>query len=313
MNHARWLSKGAKGETLNIFDIPSTSDMYVRTEVSIEESLKVGDIQLRVQGKSKWIPQRTITKVGLYEITDAMEQWCEDKLDALIALRNEKGGPLIRSEILPIFLKDREWVNDDSLLIAECIERTKDLGRESVVALVSTDQRLANQMCRQANVIVMLIDPVSLVRAFPTKIWNSTSTLTSEELFSAYPNTNRYSNRKPVFVLIDSGSLSSSLANIEIEEDDLTNTFIMYKIESLESGFMPDGRRKEKVKREKLLLPSTVSFLSLNNPSSKDPYKKSKKNFGRDSHSLSSYAWNTNDTLKFPRRVTSRGGRGTTL
>jgi len=151
MNHANWLSKGARGNTLNIFDIPSTSDMYVKSEVSIEESLKVGDIQLKVQGKSNWIPQRTITKVGLYEITDTMEQWCDDKLNALIALRNDKGKPLIRSEILPVFTENKEWINDDSLLIAECIERTKDLGRESIVALVSTDKRLANQMSRQAN------------------------------------------------------------------------------------------------------------------------------------------------------------------
>jgi len=313
MNHANWLSKGARGNTLNIFDIPSTSDMYVKSEVSIEESLKVGGIQLKVQGKSNWIPQRTITKVGLYEITDTMEQWCDDKLNALIALRNDKGKPLIRSEILPVFTENKEWINDDSLLIAECIERTKDLGRESIVALVSTDKRLANQMSRQANIKIILVDPLSLVKAFPERTWCSTSSLTKDELFGAYPKKHRYGAKKPIFVLIDSGSLASSLANIEKEVDILSDTCILYKVETLQARHLADGRRKEEVKRERLYLPSTVSFLELYTPRNKDPFKKSRQNFGRDAHSLSSYAWNRNETLQFPKRVTRRGGRGTTM
>jgi len=311
MNHANWLSKGAKGETLNIFDIPSTSDMYVRSEVSIEESLKVGDIQLKVQGKSDWIPQRTVTKVGLYEITDTMEQWCDEKLDALIALRDKKGKPLIRSEILPVFSENKEWINDDSLLIAECIELTKDLGRDTVVALVSKDKRLGNQMSRQANIFVVLIDPVSLVKAFPKKTWNSTSSLTKEELLAAYPKNHKLGRKSPEFVLFDSGSMASSLSNIEREYDESTGICEVYKVESLESGHLKDGKRWEKVKREKLLIPSSLSLLKVFNPGKKDPFRKSKQRFGRDSHSLASYPWTSNDTLQFSKQITRRGGRGT--
>jgi hypothetical protein len=309
MKHANWLFKGAKGSTLGLFDIPSTSDMYVRAEVSVEESLKVGDIQLNVQGKTDWIPQRTVTKVGLYEISSTMEQWCDDKTDALIAIRDEKGAPLTRSEILPVFCKDREWINDDSLLIEECIDRTTQYNSTDVVALISKDKRLANQMSRQANVSIALIDPASLVKAFPNKTWCSTSQLTSEEVFAKYPKTrSKVLGQKPKFVLIDFGSLASSLSNLEKVDDGLGGVQL-YRVDPVSSRHLDDGRREEVVKRTAVFEPSTLSFLSLLDPRKKDLFKRSAVPFGRDSASLSSYAWSESDTLRFSSRVTRRGKR----
>mmetsp|Transcript_695 Transcript_695/g.1445 ORF Transcript_695/g.1445 Transcript_695/m.1445 type:complete len:740 (-) Transcript_695:74-2293(-) len=310
MEHANWLSKGAKGKTLCLFDIPTTTDMYVKSEVSVEESLKVGGLQLNVQGSEGYIPQRTVTKVGLYEISSTMEQWCDDKMSELIAKRAEVKRPLRRADLLPIFSKDREWVNDDTLLVEECIESTKHLSSNAVVALVSADRRLANQMSRQANVNVVLIDPASVVKAFPSKTWNSSVGLSPAEVFSKYPKKHPFVlAREPDLVLIDSGSLSSSLSGLEVKEDGLGGKNL-YRIDPVSHQHLDDGRRMEVVKRTALYEPSLLSILKVHDPRWKDPYKGSQASFGRDSGSLASYPWSETDSLRFSSRVTRRGRQG---
>jgi hypothetical protein len=307
LEHARWLSKGARGKTLNIFDIPITQDMYLRSEVSIDESLKVGGIVLNVQGKTKWIPQRTITKVGLYEITSTMEEWCDEKVFQLTKKRDELRRPLTRPEILPIFVKDREWINDDSTLIELVIEATRDFGRETQVALVSSDRKLANNMCRQANVQIVLVDPTTLPGAFPDKVWNSHTEITNSEMYDVYPE-NRKSSRKlkePLLVVLDTGSINSKLSKITVEESDSCDK-VFYLTSLVASGHNNDGTRYEEVQKRTLYGTSKVG-VRVYHPSNKDPFKVSRKPFGRDSGSVNSLSWNTgSESFSMPSRVVRR-------
>lgn len=315
LDHAHWLSKGGKGEYLSLFDIPSTQDMYVRSEVSAEESLKVGGLKLVVQGSSSFMVQNTVTKVGLYEITSTMEEWCDDKLRRLTSAREEKGSPLSREELLPIFSENREWINDDSNLIEKCIEDTMHLGRETQVALVSSDKRQANQMARQANVTVVLIEPQSLCAAFPHKVWTSTTELTNSEVFEAYPPTRVASKllRMPKHVYLDSGSILSDLSRMSKEESsDGVTRYYQKKLISTERT--ADGRRCEKYKKETIFCTSKLQ-VKVFDPRKKDPFRRSRREHARDSASFHSEGWNEGPRPQFSVRTVRRSvtGGATTL
>lgn len=312
--HARWLSQGGKGEYLSLFDIPLTQDMYLREEVSIDETLKVGGIVLEVAGSSGWKTQTTVSKVGLYEISKTMEEWCDDKIDKLILKREEKEGkPLIREDLLPIFLENREWVNDDSLLIEKAIVDTESFNREAQVVLVSEDKRLANQMSRQANCTVVLVDPSCLPKVFPSKVWNSEISFTTKEMYEKYP-TNKVKSRmlrEPVSVYIDTGSLHAVLSKLT-EQDGPAGERRFYRRILIESGYINGtGRRYEKFKKENIFFTSQLLITKVFEPMNKDPFKRPRQAFGRDSASASNYSWNRGDTLHITKRVTRRGGRGT--
>jgi hypothetical protein len=313
IEHARWLSKGAKSETLSIFDIPTTSDMYVRSEVSIDDSLKVGGINLLVPGQSKWLNQRTVAKVGLYEITSTMEEWCDEKMRRLILAREEVKRPLARYEILPIFQEDREWINDDTTLIASVIESTKDLSRGAQVALVSKDKRLANQMCRQAGVTVILIDPTCLPRVYPAKTWNSNTTLSRKEVFEAYPDSFKKSGklREPVEVCIDTGSLMSALSGMTTETD-VRGVKRFYTLKPVASGHMDGGKRWEEYTKTTIFGSSRLC-ISVIDSKSKDLYQRNRNPFGRDEASRSMHSWNREDSLQVKQGITHRKRGGRTL
>lgn len=309
MEHARWLSNGAKGNTLNIFDIPRTSDMYLRSEVSLEESLKVGGIRLNVRGKEGFIPQVTKTKVGLYEISSSMEEWCDDKVRQLILKRDELKRPLTRSETLPIFSQDREWINDDTLIIADVIESTKCLSENTQVVLVSNDRRLGKQMGRQANVRVILVSPESLIAAMPHRTWSSTSEVTPNEIFEVFPRAERLRGtlQKPIKVYIDTGSLLSACSKFERVKVRAEQADKLVQYELITSGNRR-GYRYEKVKKTTLTFKTAVDAVKL--PRHSTPYTKKRQAVGRDTMSVSNISWRQQETLEFSSRVTRRGKRG---
>jgi hypothetical protein len=305
MEHAVWLHKGAKGETLNIFDIPSTHDMYVRKDVSLEESFKVGGIDLDVQGRDKFLPQTTIAKVGLYEINQTMEEWCDDKMHTLTSLRTEKGEPLIRDEVLPVFNEKREWINDDSALVSKCLDDTKAKTNHSQVCLISRDKRTANQMANQTNNIVVLIDPKQLPKVFPDKVWNQDVTITCSDIWSAYSNNSKLSGRLryPSHVYVDTGSLAACLCNMHANDE--TSCVRYYETSLIESGIKDDGHRFERYKEEELFLTSTLK-VRIFDPNDKSTRKRKKKPLSRDSGSASRYDWSTDTSVSYTPRVTNR-------
>jgi len=310
VEHANWLSRGAKGETLNIYDIPSSYDMFVRKEVSLEESLKVGGINLRVQGASDWMPQKTVAKVGLYEITKPMEQWCDDKIDALIAIKADKGRPLHRHELMPIFTEDREWVNDDTSLIQMCIDITREMPPHSQVCLISNDRRLANQMSHQTNTVVILVDPACLPRVFPEKVWNEASKLTALEVFMKYPK-NRFSYgylKIPVAVLIDTGSVSSALSRLEV--DDSSGVTKFFERRYTVCGLTPSGHRFDEYEKRELHFESYLTISKSFDPDRRNHRRRKRHPLSRDSGSASRYSYSSSNTsASFQPRMTRRKAR----
>jgi len=158
-----WVYRNGQGEVYSLRDVLLSEDIFVREEVSEEETFKVGRITLRPIQMGGEKPLATVTKVGLYKINHTMEEWSENLLERLKAERARKGRPLRNDEIGPICNQDREWVNDDSGLIGRCHMEVSNAKALQTVALVSGDRRLANQMAETCNVTVLRVDPQQYV------------------------------------------------------------------------------------------------------------------------------------------------------
>jgi hypothetical protein len=158
-----WVYLNGQGENYSLNDVSLSEDIFVREEVSAEETFKVAGIPLRPFFSHGEELRPTKSKVGLYQINSTMEEWSENLLERLRRARDQKGHPLSPIEVGPIFDQDREWVNDDSGLIAQCHRDVSDTRSKHIVALVSSDRRLANQMAETCNVTVCRILPTSYV------------------------------------------------------------------------------------------------------------------------------------------------------
>jgi hypothetical protein len=156
---SEWLFFGGRSENYSIEDLTTSEDLFVRREVSEEESLRVGGLNLMpIIGRS----QRRVTTrstIGLYQINEDMYEWSSDLMNRLIAIRTE-GKPLSADSAHQEYIRNPEWVNDDSTLIARCLGETwSSTAVGTYVILVSADRRLANQMAETCNVRVIRIHP----------------------------------------------------------------------------------------------------------------------------------------------------------
>jgi hypothetical protein len=161
---AEWLFFGGKSENFSIEDLSSSEDLFLRKEVSEEESLKVGSIPLRplIRNTKQVL---TTTTVGLYQIGSGMYEWAEDLTRRLVSHRERNGGSLSRADALEDYEVNPEWVNDDTLIIARCRRDTGGGSQRSThVVLVSADKRLGHQLSNSCNVRVIRVHPVEYIR-----------------------------------------------------------------------------------------------------------------------------------------------------
>jgi hypothetical protein len=162
---ADWVYLNGQGENYSLRDVSFSDDIFVREEVSAEETFKVGGIPLRPYFKSGQKLKRTKTKVGLYQISSTMEEWSEDLLQRLRTERERLGRPLRPQEVAPICMQDPEWVNDDTGLIGKCHSETaNDKSSWQSVVLISDDRKLANKMAETCNVTVIRLSPRVFVK-----------------------------------------------------------------------------------------------------------------------------------------------------
>jgi len=136
---AKWLFSGGKGETFTIENLTTTEDMFIRSEVSTEESFKVGGIPLQFTTHGKTRVEETTCRVGLYQINSDMLSWSDRTLANLRERRSMTNSILRPSDLIDVFKEDLEWVNDDTMLVAQCLRDTEELPNSSpCVWLVTT-------------------------------------------------------------------------------------------------------------------------------------------------------------------------------
>jgi len=238
---ALWIFEGCKSETYTVEDLTRNEDIFVREEVSVEESFKVGGIHLLPVARRGILPQRTVSKVGLYQINNSMLEWSEDLLRRLKNVRDHQ--PMVTSnDLIREFNLNREWVNDDSGLIGLAIVDYAGATRSDMAILVSSDRRLANQMSNQANIRVLRLEPKPLILLVPKEALNSQTVWTVEELV---PYLGYFSNMisKWTKVYVDTGSLSAAASRLEVGTDSFHNR-VIYRREILNYTRPEDGVRQ---------------------------------------------------------------------
>jgi len=229
---ALWVYLNGQGENYSLRDVSLSEDMFVRSEVSAEETYKVEGIPLRPYFYGGPRLRTTKTQVGLYQISSTMEEWAEDLLNRLIEGRSRIGRPLKPHEISPIFLENPEWVNDDTGLIGKC---HSDMANQTIrmsVGLVSGDRKLASKMANTCNVEVVRIDPQEYVRQATMRglvIDHSTSPDFLQEI-GTFPRQ----------VYIDTGSVSASATNMVEEDGEIYHR-------SVRSSGWEDGTRTSRI------------------------------------------------------------------
>jgi hypothetical protein len=249
---AEWLFFGGKAEGFSIDDLTFSEDLYLRKEVSEDETMRVGSILLRpVTKHGKRV--LTTTTVGLYQIGSGMFEWAADLADRLKNHRDELGRPLTAEDALKDYEKDPEWVNDDTLIIAKCLRDTsKRTQSTSEVILVSADRRLGNQLANSCNCAVYRVDPRDYIP------WSRESGLSQQSLvdpviIASYFNT-RGRRVNPVATYVDTGSMGSYLSRIETREGNL----FVKRITS--TGRLPDGRRTVSYHLTQLNVPADLRY-----------------------------------------------------
>jgi hypothetical protein len=219
-NDAMWVYLNGQGENYSLNDVTLSEDIFVREEVSVEETYKVGGIPLRPYFTCGEKLRPTRTKVGLYQINQTMEEWSENLLERLRTERDRKGRPLRPYEVGPICDQDREWVNDDSGLIAQAHRCAAGAKASYRVVLVSDDRRLANQMAETCNATVIRLSPTEFVRLAHIEKVQITSDM-SPDFLKEYGVTCD-------LILLDTGSISAKAVAMVDERGTLYNRAVRH-------------------------------------------------------------------------------------
>jgi len=249
---AEWLFLGGKAEGFSIEDLSFSEDLFLRKEISEDETMRVGSIPL-LPITRKLAVVKTTTTVGMYQIGSGMLEWAEDLTGRLEQRREQLGRPLTAMDALQEYEKDPEWVNDDTLIIAQCLRDTSMLAKTSgEVILVSADKRLGNQLANSCGVAVYRIDPRDYLR------WTRRPEIGPESERDPFVMCSYFTGRntpKPVKTYIDTGSVNAFLARMQTLDD---GTATVRRTTSSEP--LLDGRRSVSYDLITLDIPSSLRY-----------------------------------------------------
>jgi len=238
-----WMCNGGKGEIYTLQDLNNSQDMFIRGEISLEETLRVGGIPLNpVMNYNSSQVTLTKAKIGLWKMNEEKEEWAANVIQDLKSVREVSGRPLEYSELVPIFYKHREWVSDDTLIVSKCIEDMKDESR-STILLVSKDKRLARNITKTVGCDVILVFPEDLLGIVP-EARDSPDLLTVENIKEAW-KIREFSAGvpDPQRIYVDTGSLSQAQMRTEDNVNDYgINTGTVNRKTLIYSGISRMGR-----------------------------------------------------------------------
>jgi len=257
---AYWLADGGKGQVFSIHDIPTSEDIFLRAEVSLEESLKVPGIDLSTVMNTGIHLRTTVSKIGLWQISEKEEEWA-DKVVGKLIQRREYGLPMSSTEFISIVKDDMTWISDDGPIMAEVIAYAREKPSHTI-GLVSSDIRLGKRLRDISHLSVVIVLPEELLqreqyrqemlsgRMYPAEDIN-------ESLCKLLRKDEFYSMPKKIF--FDTGSISSYAMRMDENVNDTgQKTGVIYKYEHIESDII-DGYRTAKFYRRVVLPQSAIA------------------------------------------------------
>jgi len=246
MLQAEDIVSGIKGLTHTAMDIYSPQDMFLRSEVSTEESLKINGIPLtQVGSDGKYHEKLTTSMVGLYQITGSKLEWAQN-LNSLLVKEVAEIRPIPYDLLKNMFYNNREWVNDDRLLVGKAISITEEsqCTPRDYFLLISADKGLARSIADSTNQQVMSINPSDLIAANPyirPDLFERELTARKIIEMTSFRGTERL-KKLPLYVLYDTGSERAKGSHLEREIFGSTD---VYYRKSMYSTHSKTGHRVE--------------------------------------------------------------------
>jgi hypothetical protein len=254
LSHARWITDGAKSNTYDIRDLRRPEDMFVRTEVSTEENMKVSGIERIWVRKDKTVLTETSNRVGLWQVNGTMYQHAEETLSKLVEARAMSDKQTLdRSTVTKILYDRRDNDADDPLIIRKAVQDTAatPVG-VGVLIHISTDRQLAKIMAAQTGKTIFRLAPISLI---PMLGEDSEETIKAMDgnpaLFKDRVDVGKdvgFRSSQITNVYVDTGSLQSALTKfVTAELPGRRKQTKVYMRRLIEVGTDKSGHRFEKI------------------------------------------------------------------
>jgi hypothetical protein len=258
-----WHCLGGKGESFRIEDIVTSEDMYIRSEVSLEEALKVGGIPLKpiFNGRSS-IVKYTEARVGLWQVSKSQEEWADHVIDELLQA-SATVRPLRPPSVLEIFERNREWISDDEILVKIALDAT--MGKpKSTILLYSNDFRLGRVIAQTTGWYVVNVIPIDIILAYKRDHWS----IEDREIYDTIAEQLRPAISpklpNPELVLVDYKSIAAFAMKVEEGKTPLgTNSGVRYHRKLDDSGFDPDRGRWCRLEKKLLETPLQIRMRAI--------------------------------------------------
>jgi hypothetical protein len=246
MRMSKWLYNGGRSQTYSIEDLIRTENLYAVEDISAENTMRVSGISLKPYSSSNPKEVRTVSRVGLYEMTETRLEWCEE-IYASLREEYEKGGrsPLTYQTQLRVYERNREWINDDQPLIAiikRDLMQVDKTGKHLI--LITGDKSLCKKTASELDITVGMLHPRDIVWRLPPQEYSSQFSVTVSELKEKVLNRvyNSYNFLGPY---IDYGALAHAAAQYELKPD--SESFLktnVVRVKPISNDIQADGTRK---------------------------------------------------------------------
>jgi len=230
-------AKPLRNSDYTLYDLVPVEDIFLQDEVSVASSLKVEGILLETMMANQVKHQITSSRLGLYQISEAEEEWADNTVEELRATRDANEGILPIERVREIYLRSTEWVNDDDPIMYQIQTHSRTESFPRPVLVVTNDGKLCQRAADMYNIIVYRL-PTDLF--VPVYIMNTGAGVVREEDLKGYSLSRLlidfgdyirmvYRWVTPGLLLFDTGALRETAKNLAIDEGNITKVLHPYK------------------------------------------------------------------------------------
>jgi hypothetical protein len=217
LRHAKWVHEGCKSDTYSLRDILRSQDMFLRSEVSTDEEMKVSGIEREWVRNGKSTITETRAEVGLWKVSQDAQEWAAVIAAKLSEKRVEKSiSTLDRSDVLNVYWGHRELVADDPLIVQRVIQISQQLTSTENGVIFTKDRSLVKACANRAGMNFFRISPsvlLSLIKGLDPQNecmeFDMNPMLVGSKL--------KLPGNPVRIAIVDTGSLDETLAKYELD------------------------------------------------------------------------------------------------
>jgi hypothetical protein len=221
LDHAKWINLGMPSDTYSIRDLFKCQDMFLRSEVSTEEDMKVSGITRTWRRGGKYVETQTKAEVGLWQVSVGMFQWAQEIGTKLVQLREEMvpyRPTLPRPMVARLYLDNREEVSDDPLILEALKQKAASGIATDNLCIITSDVRLCKAAARETGLSIYRISPFAMPLIFQDEDMEDQVLALegSANLVGKYINL--AGKPRIIYTMVDTGSLYEMLAKHDVTD-----------------------------------------------------------------------------------------------